>query len=187
MLLYQQQPINPSCNMLCSTLWGNSESLTQLPGVRLACRLPEWNFQEIYWDIIIKFTQEHKQKGYCLCRQSWGGYPLHDRHLLLIKFMYVLQNASERIFTFCFWQNGVLLYGLRQLSATLPIQLFKHRMLCMISNIEGHKTVKKKAKSNSVDNDASRWMERKFGPLLESLDIQQTTMFFFLFFCPFLH
>lgn len=71
----------------------------------------------------------------------------------------------------------------------LPLYLSNYSNTECSASFQTLRTIKlsKKVKSNSVDNEASRWMERKFGPLLESLDIQQTTVFFFLFFCPFLH
>lgn len=96
--LYQQQVIKPSCNLLLSTLWGNLETVTQVPGISLASRLPEWSIPgKICWNITINFTLtivvKHEEECYYLDRgyQADRGYPLHCICLLFTKYLQVLQ------------------------------------------------------------------------------------------------
>lgn len=99
--LYQQQVIKPSCNLLLSTLWGNLETVTQVPGISLASKLPRWSIPgKICWNIIINFTLtivvKHEEESYYLYRQADRGYPLHCICLLFTKYLQVLQlNASS--------------------------------------------------------------------------------------------
>lgn len=152
--------------MLCLTLQGNSESLTQVPGVHLASRLPEWNFQEICWTIINKFTHSKwEEKGYCLCKQSRGEYPPHNRCLFLK--IHVCSAKCQ-----CFFI---------ELNNSLPLYLSNYLNTECSAWFQRAITLSKKGKTNSVGNEVSRWTERNSGLLLEALDIQQTTMFFFLF------
>lgn len=99
--LYQQQVMKPSCNLLLSTLWGNLETVTQVPGISLASKLPKWSIPgKIRWNIIINFTLtivvKHEEESYYLCRQADRGYPLHCICLLFTKYLHVLQlKCSE--------------------------------------------------------------------------------------------
>lgn len=80
---------------------------------------------------------------------------------------------------FCLWQNGVLLYGDRQLSVMLGF-FFAYptsQRVIALHDFKHYepKTVRQSGVKLKLDNEASRWMERNFGH-----DI------FLLFFCPFL-